>query len=143
MKFFRPEKRFSRLTGEPIENKMVLVGFRCDFCGEIMEDEGIQIHIDYGNMDSCFGCEEGESQLQDFGIDLHDFLCQPYIYHNVWTNSSLSCDLSLMRQEVPKQDDPRKSYRPTIESVLRASRIRVVTKLLNDGILQVSEISPN
>lgn len=137
MRFFQSEKCFLESTGEPVK-KLVFAGVRCDFCGEIIEDEGVQICIDYGSMDSCFGCGEGEYQLREkFGIDLNDLLSQPYTYHNVWTNSELSCDLTLMRQEVTEQDDCW-----TMEHALRTSRIRVITKLLEDEILQPSEISP-
>jgi len=140
MNIFREEKRFDPKTGKPSGTEKVFDRCVCDVCGLAIEEDKyvpeLQILVDYGGIDACFGSGGDEYSFGErFNIDLNEFLSFPFVSHNCWTDpEGVEWDCDVMLAEEIKQSG-------NLPQAIRNLKIKTATMLIVSGKIKPNQLS--
>jgi len=134
----------NKTTGMSITRKeRQEVETRCDYSGLVIDEMNSKpycsYNLDYGYQDSLFGDGDDESELSQLGVDIFDFLSQPYEFYD----DSYSTG-EYFNQETKMLEEATSLFSEndlSIESVLRYVRTRTALKLIKDGIIEPEDLN--
>jgi len=133
----------NKTTGMSITRKeRQEVETRCDYSGLVIDEMNksyCSYNLDYGYQDSLFGDGDDESELSQLGVDIFDFLSQPYEFYD----DSYSTG-EYFNQETKMLEEATSLFSEndlSIESVLRYVRTRTALKLIKDGIIEPEDLN--
>ena len=150
-----PKPRFSQATGKPVDSTAWVKEHRCDYCGLVLDEQYNPPSYDfnYRDHDPCFGSYPGEQQcseaLAEAEIDIHEFLGEPYIFCCQFICDGMDverdwkpCQL-MLANELMFHNTQGKGYFKDCDSFIdawRASRMRALRKLLEDGTITAENL---
>ncbi len=162
MRVSETRPRFDPETGRECGTLRRTLHHRCDYCGEVLpSSEGgyapnLKLRLDYGDcIDTCFGSDGGEFALsEEHGIDMDDFLGQPYCFCNAWNQDGgdprceqalalelLSCVFSDMPETHPPEGMAPLRDARCFDVAFRAARVRATAKLIEDGVVTPEQLA--
>lgn len=118
------------------------VEIRCDYSGLVIDEMNksyCSYNLDYGYQDSLFGDGDDESKLSQLGVDIFDFLSQPYEFYDdsYSTGEYFNQETKMLEEATSLFSENNLS----IESVLRYVRTRTALKLIKDGVINPEDLN--
>lgn len=139
MEIYREVPKFSQKTGKPAGTRKQWFETRCDVTGEVVrstEDENSEcygmIGLVYGYSDPCFGSSGAEFELSEKGVDMYDFLQQPYVFASEsgqYKSKVMATLLKAIKENA------------CIDGALRALRTATALRLIEEGVVDGKQFS--
>ena len=116
---------------------------RCDYSGLVIDEMNRSLcsyKLDYGWTDSLCGEEDDEYELSKLGVNIYDFLSQPYEFYDDSHSTG-----EYFNQETKMLEELASLFSKlnylSIESVLRYVRTRTALKLIKDGVINPEDLN--
>jgi len=129
--------QFDRSSGKKIKSQLIFDKYICDFTGkELDEYQNPNIYIiDYNDNDPNFGCGVGEYELSEkYNVDPYSIFASNFVfYRKIEGGGDVFVDMIELAQ---KELDEIYG----LDHILRWSRIRMLTKVLEEGKYTLEEL---